>query len=229
MKTKFLADSTDSLLMSPIELILVDDHLLVRDALQAWLEKFPEFKVVAVCGRGDEVLPLVRSHTPHIVVLDLLLPGVMGMDVLAELKRDFPAVRVLCLSMESGNEFLERALRLGADGYLVKGGNLSELEQAIRSVAEGTQYLSPGLPEQLARYYQEPNVESQLARDGLTPRQRQILKLIAEGQSTKQIAGKLELSNKTVEMHRTQLMKNLKIHDIAGLTRYAIKQGLIAP
>jgi DNA-binding NarL/FixJ family response regulator len=118
---------------------------------------------------------------------------------------------------------------LGADGYLVKGGNLSELEQAIRSVAEGTQYLSPGLPEQLARYYQEPNVESQLARDGLTPRQRQILKLIAEGQSTKQIAGKLELSNKTVEMHRTQLMKNLKIHDIAGLTRYAIKQGLIAP
>ncbi|MFN9770440.1 MAG: LuxR C-terminal-related transcriptional regulator, partial [Planctomycetota bacterium] len=126
-------------------------------------------------------------------------------------------------------EFLTRALKLGADGYLVKGGNLGELEAGIRSVVAGRKYLSSGLSEQLVKYYQEPNVESQLAKDGLTPRQRQILKLIAEGHTTKQIAAQLGLSNKTVEMHRTQLMKNLKIHEIAGLTRYAIKQGLVAP
>jgi DNA-binding NarL/FixJ family response regulator len=111
----------------------------------------------------------------------------------------------------------------------VKGGNLGELEAGIRNVIAGRKYLSPGLSEQLVKYYQEPNVESQLAKDGLTPRQRQILKLIAEGHTTKQIAAQLGLSNKTIEMHRTQLMKNLKIHEIAGLTRYAIKHGMVAP
>ncbi|MFO0036724.1 MAG: LuxR C-terminal-related transcriptional regulator, partial [Planctomycetota bacterium] len=100
--------------------------------------------------------------------------------------------------------------------YLVKGGNLGELEAGIRSVVAGRKYLSSGLSEQLVKYYQEPNVESHVAKDGLTPRQRQILKLIAEGHTTKQIAAQLGLSNKTVEMHRTQLMKNLKIHEIAG-------------
>lgn len=212
-----------------IEIMLVDDHQLVRDALRSWLEKFSDFAVVAECGAGDEVLPLVELKRPDVVVLDLLLPGMSGLEVLAQLREQLPEVKVVCLSMESGAEFVTRALKQGAAGYLVKGGHLSDLEAGIRQVMEGQEYLSPGLAEQLTKYYQEPNVESQLARDGLTPRQRQILKLIAEGNTTKQIASKLELSNKTVEMHRTQLMKNLKIHDIAGLTRYAIKQGMVSP
>jgi len=209
--------------------MLVDDHQLVRDALRSWLEKFADFSVVAECGQGTEVLPLAESHRPNIVVLDLLLPGMSGLEVLSQLRSKLPEVKVICLSMESGAEFLTRALKQGADGYLVKGGHLSELELGIRSVFADKKYLSPGLSEQLVKYYQEPNVESQLARDGLTPRQRQILKLIAEGQTTKQIATELGLSNKTVEMHRTQLMKNLRIHDIAGLTRYAVKQGVVQP
>jgi DNA-binding NarL/FixJ family response regulator len=212
-----------------IEIMLVDDHQLVRDALRSWLEKFADFSVVAECGAGNEVLALTQRQRPDIVVLDLLLPGMSGLEVLKQLRDQLPEIKVICLSMESGAEFLTRALKLGADGYLVKGGHLSELEAGIRSVVAGRKYLSPGLSEQLVKYYQEPNVESQLAKDGLTPRQRQILKLIAEGHTTKQIATQLGLSNKTVEMHRTQLMKNLKIHEIAGLTRYAIKQGLVAP
>ncbi|MFN5708543.1 MAG: response regulator [Planctomycetota bacterium] len=212
-----------------IEIMLVDDHQLVRDALRSWLEKFTDFAVVAECGTGNEVLALAERQRPDIVVLDLLLPGMSGLEVLKQLREQLPEVKVICLSMESGAEFLTRALKLGADGYLVKGGNLGELEAGIRSVVAGRKYLSSGLSEQLVKYYQEPNVESQLAKDGLTPRQRQILKLIAEGHTTKQIAAQLGLSNKTVEMHRTQLMKNLKIHEIAGLTRYAIKQGLVAP
>jgi DNA-binding NarL/FixJ family response regulator len=212
-----------------IEIMLVDDHQLVRDALRSWLEKFADFHVVAECGQGTDVLPLVERHRPEVVVLDLLLPGMSGLEVLGQLRERTPEVKVICLSMESGPEFLSRAMRLGADGYLVKGGNLGELDAGIRSVAAGQRYLSPGLAEQLEQYYREPNVESQLAKDGLTPRQRQILKLVAEGNTTKQIAAKLGLSNKTIEMHRTQLMKNLKIHDIAGLTRYAVKQGLVSP
>ncbi|MFM7562794.1 MAG: response regulator [Planctomycetota bacterium] len=212
-----------------IEIMLVDDHQLVRDALRSWLEKFSDFAVVAECGAGNDVLPLVELKRPDVVVLDLLMPGMSGLEVLARLRERVPEVKVVCLSMESGAEFVTRALKQGAAGYLVKGGHLSDLEAGIRQVIAGREYLSPGLSEQLTKYYQEPNVESQLARDGLTPRQRQILKLIAEGNTTKQIASKLELSNKTVEMHRTQLMKNLKIHDIAGLTRYAIKQGMVSP
>ena len=212
-----------------IEIMLVDDHQLVRDALRSWLEKFVDFTVVAECGAGTEVLPLAERQRPDIVVLDLLLPGMSGLEVLKHLREQLPEIKVICLSMESGAEFLTRALKLGADGYLVKGGNLGELEAGIRNVIAGRKYLSPGLSEQLVKYYQEPNVESQLAKDGLTPRQRQILKLIAEGHTTKQIAAQLGLSNKTVEMHRTQLMKNLKIHEIAGLTRYAIKHGMVAP
>lgn len=212
-----------------IEIMLVDDHQMVRDALRSWLERFSDFSVVAECGAGNAVLPLAELKQPDVAVLDLLLPGMSGLDVLSQLRERLPHVKVICLSMESGAEFLTRALKSGADGYLVKGGHLCELEAGIRSVIAGQKYLSPGLSEQLVRYYQEPNVGSQLAKDGLTPRQRQILKLVAEGNTTKQIAMQLELSNKTVEMHRTQLMKNLKIHDIAGLTRYAIKQRIVMP
>jgi DNA-binding NarL/FixJ family response regulator len=213
--------------VKPIRVLLADDHALVRSGFRALIQRFSDIEVVAEAAGGWEMLELTAKHRPQIVLLDITMPGLNGLDALAELRRRAPATRVLVVSMHTGEEYVRRALRAGASGYLLKDAAVPELELAIRAVARGEIYLSPALSKLLVADFLERAGRTESANDRLTPRQRQILQLIAEGQTTKEIAAHLGLSIKTVETHRTQLMERLDVHDIAGLVRYAIRTGLV--
>lgn len=222
--------------MAPIRLILVDDHLLVRAGVRLLLENIPDFQIIAEAGNGLDALDLIKESLPDIVILDIALPGLNGLDVTERIKRDFPNVKVLLLSMHNSEEYVLKAMRLGASGYLLKDTGPSELELALRAVARGESYLSPAISKHVIDgYVQRTNqaaAESSSATQPviqLSPRQEEILKLIADGHTTKEIAQHLGIKVKTVDTHRTSLMKDLDIHDIASLVRYAIRIGLVSP
>lgn len=212
--------------MSPVRALLVDDHALVRAGLRALIATLPGVEVVAEASDGQEALALVEQHRPHLVFLDLSLPGLNGLDVAARLKADRPKVKVLVVSMFSDEEYVLRALRSGVAGYLLKNAPFEELELAVRAVARGETYLSPAVSKRVVDAYVE-RVGGEPAASPLTPRQREILQLVAEGHSTKEIAARLGVSVKTVESHRADLMERLDIHDLPGLVRYALRVGLI--
>jgi len=214
--------------MSPMRILLADDHILVRAGIRALLEGLEGVTVVAEAGNGNEVLELARTHRPDVVLLDISMPGLGGLEASAQLKQEFPGVRVVMLSMHANEEYVLQALRAGAAGYMLKDSATAELEIALKAVMQGETYLSPPISKQVVEGYVQRVGAEQPAPDNLTPRQRQVLQLIAEGHSTKEIAFRLELSVKTVETHRAQLMERLQIHDIAGLVRYAIRSGLIS-
>jgi len=213
--------------MTPRRILIADDHALVRSGIRLLVESLDGVEVVAEAGDGLEALALVQAHRPDILLLDLALPGLNGLALL-ERMRDLPDMpRVIVLSMHAGPEYVARALNAGAGGYLLKDSAFDELASALDAVAAKRRYLSRAL---------DPGVIERFCdglRDGeddlgvLTPRQRQILQLIAEGQGTRQIAKRLHVSVKTVETHRAQLMERLGIHDVAGLVRFAIRTGLI--
>ena len=213
--------------MDPIRVLLADDHALVRAGICSLLEKLPDIEVVAEASDGREAIRLVEKHEPHVLLTDIAMPGLNGLEVTRHLANTFPKVRVLILSMYADEEHLYLALRAGAAGYLLKGSAREELELAIRAVARGDTYLSPPVAKITIREYSgRVNAESCPLRK-LSPRQEQVLQLIAEGKTTKQVALELNISVKTVETHRMQLMDRLGIHDIAGLVRFAIKVGLV--
>lgn len=215
--------------LAPIRVLIVDDHGLVRAGIRALLEKHSSMEVVDEASNGTDALRLIRHHQPDIVLLDIAMPAPNGLEVVRQLAKDLPKVRCIILSMHADEEHVWQALQAGAAGYLVKGGSLAELELAIRSVAHGETYLSPGVSGPVIKEYvrrTSPDADS-ANPDILTPRQREILQLIAEGKSTKQIALVLHVSVKTVESHRAQLMKRLGVQDIASLVRYAVKIGLV--
>lgn len=213
--------------MDPIRVLLADDHALVRAGIRSLLEKLPDIEVVAEASDGREAIRLVEKHEPHVLLTDIAMPGLNGLEVTRHLANTFPKVRVLILSMYADEEHLYLALRAGAAGYLLKGSAREELELAIRAVARGDTYLSPPVAKITIREYSgRVNAESCPLRK-LSPRQEQVLQLIAEGKTTKQVALELNISVKTVETHRMQLMDRLGIHDIAGLVRFAIKVGLV--
>ena len=213
--------------MDPIRVLLADDHALVRAGIRLLLEKLPDIEVVAEASDGREAIRLVEKHEPHVLLTDIAMPGLNGLEVTRHLANTFPKVRVLILSMYADEEHLYLALRAGAAGYLLKGSAREELELAIRAVARGDTYLSPPVAKITIREYSgRVNAESCPLRK-LSPRQEQVLQLIAEGKTTKQVALELNISVKTVETHRMQLMDRLGIHDIAGLVRFAIKVGLV--
>ncbi len=160
--------------------------------------------------------------------MDIAMPELNGIQAAARIKKWFPTVRVLLLSMHASEEYAYEAIAAGAEGYLLKAADVVELDLALRAVARGESYLSPAIAKHVISTHLHPRNEKLVGSRLLTPRQREILQLIAEGCSTKRIAGKLELSVKTVETHRAQLMKRLDIHDVAGLVRYAIRIGLVA-
>jgi DNA-binding NarL/FixJ family response regulator len=222
--------------MSPIRLILVDDHLLVRAGLRLLLENLPDFQIVAEAGDGLEALKLIAELLPEVVLLDIALPGLNGLEVTERVKRDFPAVRVLLLSMHNSEEYVLKAMRLGASGYLLKDTGPAELEMALRAVARGEAYLSPAVSRHVIDGYVQRtsseatnNAPTTAIRKKLSPRQEEILKLIANGQTTKEISQTLGIKVKTVDTHRTSLMKELDLHDVASLVRYAIRVGLVSP
>ena len=212
--------------MTPVRVLLADDHALVRAGIRALLEGLEGVAVVAEAGNGGEVLELARKHRPDVVLLDISMPGLGGLEASAQLKQELPEVRVVMLSMHANEEYVLQSLRAGAAGYMLKDSATAELEFALKAVMQGETYLSPPISKQVVEGYVQ-RVGAEPAPD-LTPRQRQVLQLIAEGHSTKEIAYRLELSVKTVETHRAQLMERLQIRDIAGLVRYAIRNGLVS-
>lgn len=215
--------------MSSISIIIADDHTVVRRGIRSLLEKVPEFKVLGEAGSGREVLDLLIEKRADVVVMDIGMPVMNGIDATARIREQYPNVRVLILSMHETEEFLLPALRAGCSGYMVKNSVANELEIAIHAVARGDMYLSPRMTRYVLDAYMQQRPQRMGPLNKLTPRQREILQLVAEGQSSPEIASKLSLSLKTIEAHRAQIMSRLQIHDVAGLTRFAIRAGLIKP
>jgi len=213
--------------MATIRALLADDHALVRAGIRGLLEAVEGVSVVAEAGTGDEAVRLAIEQRPELVVLDIAMPGMSGLDAAVRIREALPDTRVLILSMHAGDDFVQRALRAGAAGYLMKDAAAVELELAVKAVMAGGTYLSPRVSKQVVDEYVRRVENAPGPLDGLTPRQRQILGLIAAGRSTKQIAYELGLSVKTVETHRAQLMERLGIRDVAGLVRLAIRAGLV--
>jgi DNA-binding NarL/FixJ family response regulator len=216
--------------MSSLRLLLADDHTLVRAGMRALLSELPGVEVVGETGDGREALRLVRERKPDIALIDISMPGLNGLEVAARIGHDHPATRVIIVSMHGDDESVRRALVAGAAGYMLKNSDRSELELALRTVARGDTWLSPSLTK---RVVQALTQGGQPATEGplqvLTPRQREVLQLVAEGHSNKEIATRLNVALKTVETHRTELMERLGIHGVAGLVRYAIQVGLVRP
>jgi DNA-binding NarL/FixJ family response regulator len=213
--------------MKPVRVLLADDHKLVCAGMRLLLEGFDGVQVVAEAHDGREALSLIKVHHPDLVLMDVAMKGLNGLEATAQVKREFPQVRVVMLSMYSSEEHVLQALRAGASGYLLKDAATQELELAVRTVMRGEIYLSPPVSKQVIGDYVQRICQEQKPTDELSPRQREILQLIAEGHSTKEIAHRLHLSIKTVETHRAQLMKRLGIYEIAGLVRCAIRMGLV--
>jgi DNA-binding NarL/FixJ family response regulator len=214
--------------MNPIRILLADDHALVRAGIRTLLEKIPNVEVVGEANTGRQALEMVKTRLPNLVFMDIAMAELGGLEALPRITKDFPGVKVIILSAHANEEYVIRALRNGAAAYMLKDAATAELEFAITSVSEDKTYLSPSIS--------RPVIDSYLKRVGgplspleqLTPRQREILQLIAEGRNTKDIASDLDISVKTIESHRLQLMERLNIHDIPGLVRYAIRSGLVS-
>jgi DNA-binding NarL/FixJ family response regulator len=214
--------------MNLTRVLLADDHALVRAGIRALLEKIPSVEVVGEAGTGREALELVRSKLPNLVLMDIAMTELGGLEALPRITKDFPSVKVIILSAHASEEYVIRALRDGASGYMLKDSATTELELAINSVIRGGIYLSPSISRTVIDDYLQRVGGAVSPLEQLTSRQREILQLIAEGKNVKEIAADLDVSIKTIESHRLQLMDRLNIHDIPGLVRYAIRNGLVS-
>jgi len=214
--------------MSTIRVALADDHALMRAGIRALLEKLPGIEVVGEANNGREALELIKKKGPNVILLDVSMTELGGLEALPRIVKEFPAVKVLILSAFANEEFVLRALRSGAAGYMLKDAAAEELELAIKAVAQGKTFLGPSISRTVVESYLQRTTGKQDLIEELTARQREILQLIAEGQNTKEIASTLDISAKTVNAHRLQLMARLDIHDVPGLVRYAIRSGLVS-
>jgi DNA-binding NarL/FixJ family response regulator len=212
--------------MRALRIVLADDHALVRAGLRALIERLDDVKVVAEAEDGRQALELIQQHAPDLVLLDISMANLGGLEALPRIVKDFPSVKVVILSGHSNEEYVLRALKCGAAGYMLKDAAAEELGLAIKAVAQGAIYLSPSVSRTVVENYLERSAGRETVAEQLTERQREVLQLIAEGRNTKAIAGVLGISVKTAEAHRLQMMDRLDIHDIAGLVRYAIRIGL---
>jgi DNA-binding NarL/FixJ family response regulator len=207
-----------------MRIVIADDHTLVRGGLRQLLELVPDVQVVAECGDGREALAAVEAHRPDIVLLDISMPGLNGLDAAARIVGSFPDTRVVIVSMYGNERYVARALSAGVAGYVLKNAAVEELPLLLSSVMRGETYLSPAISKQVVE-----SLRHRIDGDPLTARQREILQLLAEGKNTKEIAHLLGLSAKTVEAHRAQIMDRLEIRDVPGLVKYAIRTGLVPP
>ncbi len=212
---------------APIRVVLADDHALVRAGMRSLLGGMAQVEVVGEAASGEEALVLAERERPDVVLMDIAMKGMTGLDAAARIREQQPGVRVIILSMHAGEEYVLQALRAGAIGYLLKDAATGELELALRSVMRGESWFSPAVSRQVVEGYVQ-RVGGEPVADVLTARQREVLKLVAGGKSTKEIAFDLNLSVKTVETHRAQIMERLGIRDVAGLVRYALKTGLVS-
>jgi DNA-binding NarL/FixJ family response regulator len=218
--------------MAPTRIVLADDHQLVRAGIRSLLQRMHDVQVVAEASDGDEALRLVATQQPDIVLMDIGMAELNGLEATERIAQAFPDVRVIILSMHDNKEYVLQALRVGAAGYLLKDSAKAELELAVRAVASGETYLSPPVSKHVIAAYIQRAISApgmpvdEVGLERLTSRQREVLRLIAAGHTSQTIATTLGISVKTVETHRAQIMERLNIHDLAGLVRYAIRMGL---
>jgi len=206
---------------------LAEDHGMVRAGIARLIEDLPGVELVGVAEDGHEAIELVRTVSPDVLLLDITMPRLGGLSVLTRVVLDYPATRVIMLSMHDNEEYVGQALQAGAAGYLLKDSDLAELGLAIRSVLRGGSYLTPAVSRHVIRDFTRGQTARESPFERLTPRQTEIVQLVAEGHRNAEIASILGMSIKTVETHRTQLMARLGIHDVTGLVRYAIRVGLV--
>jgi DNA-binding NarL/FixJ family response regulator len=211
--------------VTEVRLVLADDHALVRSGLRALLEGSEGFAVVGEASDGDEAIARVAEQRPDVVLLNLSMPGTNGLDATRRIAREHPGTRVLVVSMHADEEYVRRALSAGAAGYLLKEADRAELEMAIRAVARGDAWISPGASKAVVAAVARG--ERTAGLEALTARQREVLRLVAEGRSTKEIALRLGVSPKTVDVHRSQLMLRLGVRGVPALVRAAVRLGLV--
>lgn len=211
-------------------IFIVEDHTLLRAGLRALLSQDPDLEIVGEADNGRDAIRAVGLLAPHLVLMDLSMPGMNGIEAMQDIKRRNPETRVLVLTIHKTDEYIHESLRAGADGYILKDATHDELRVAIRSVLNGKTYLSPDISGKVIHGYLGTGKAAHVgsAWDTLTHREREVLKLVAEGHPNKYIADYLCLSIKTVEKHRSNLMKKLNLHNASTLTTYAIEKGLVA-
>ncbi len=209
-----------------IRILLADDHKIVRQGLRTLLEKEPDMEVVAEAEEGRMAVRLARKLAPQVVIMDVGMPDLNGIEATRQVLADTPGLKVIALSMHSDRRFVVNMLKAGASGYLLKDSAFEELAAAIRVVMLNKTYLSPGVSDIVIKDYVQGPREDSSVFSVLTPREREVLQLMAEGKSTKQIADCLHVSVKTIETHRQQIMTKLGIHSVAELTKYAVREGL---
>lgn len=224
-------DGTDaSLYPAPmISIVIADDHGIVREGLRRLLESEPDFKVSGEAADGREVLERVASLRPDVVVLDITMPRLGGLETLERLRSDYPGTKVILLSVHSDANFIQSAISLGADGYILKNGRAAEIVTAVRETLKGGSYFSPAVAREIVERLRSPLPAPDDPFSLLSGREREILHLIAEGLSAKEVAVQLDVSTKTVEAHRTSLMRKLGVRKATELVRYALRHGLIEP
>jgi len=210
-----------------IRILMVDDHSMVRHALSAMLSALQDMQVVGEAANGREALNLCRKHLPDVVVMDVSMPDMNGIEATERIKAEFPKIRVVAVSMYTDTDLVERMIKAGASGYLLKNASFQELQTAVREAAAGRCYLSSTVTSVvLERFVRNPDQAPETMTSGLTPREREVLQLLAEGYRSKEIAELLSLSTRTVEHHRRQIMDRLGLKSVAALTKYAVKAGI---
>jgi DNA-binding NarL/FixJ family response regulator len=210
-----------------IKILLADDHKIVRDGLRTLVEKEPDMEVVGEAENGRKAVKLTRELSPDLVIMDVTMSDLNGIEAARQIHKETPDVKVIALSMHSDRRFVAGMLEAGASGYLLKDCAFEELTRAIKNVISNKIYLSPGITDVVVKDYLGKSTKaSHSAFSDLTNREREVLQLLAEGRSTKQIAESLHVSVKTIETHRRQIMEKLDIHSIAELTKYALREGL---
>ena len=211
-------------------ILLTEDHKILREGLKALLSVDPDIEVVGEAEDGRMAIKYADMYSPDLVLMDLSMPKTGGLEAIREIKRTQPIIKILVLTVHDSEEYVQAALQAGADGYVLKDADRQELLSAIKHVLNGKRYLSPGISEKIIEGYLSSGggtLKTKTAWDGLTHREKEILKLIAEGYQNKNIADYLCISLKTVEKHRANLMKKLDIHNTAHLTAYAMEKGMI--
>lgn len=208
-----------------VRVLVADDHRIVRDGIRALLEQHPDMDLVAEAKDGRDAVRLTKEFSPHVLVMDLSMPDLNGMEATRQVLKESPDVRVLALSMHTDKRFIIGMLDAGASGYLQKDCAFEELVTAVRAVASGGTYLSPRIAGLVVKDRLRP-ARRQSPMIELTPKERQVVQLIAEGKSTKEVAAILEISIKTAETHRQHIMQKLEVQSVAELTKYAIREGL---
>jgi two-component system response regulator NreC len=211
-------------------IVIAEDHTILREGLRALLSSNPDFKIVGEAEDGRAAIRFVETVKPDLILMDLSMPRMNGMEAIRDIKKSFPNIKVVALTVHKTEEYVLATLQAGANGYVLKDATHNELVMAIKSVLRGNRYLSPGISERVIEGYLEGRkvTKPRSAWDTLTQREREILKLIAEGYKNKDIADYLCLSVKTVDTHRSNLMKKLDLHNVSGLTTFAMEKGLIA-